>query len=285
MREHSSAAVPIFDAVLPAGGRIAGSFAQEAGAEIKALISLHGLTLLERTIDALRATGRIARIVVIGPDELKNHAATRAADVVLSEAESGPANIFRGLQWLHEQSASQPDGTQLNGAQLNGLQEAHRVLVVTTDLPFLTPAAINGFLEACPATAEVCVPIIRREAFEARFPDCGGDYVRLRDGEWTMGCAFLLNSVALTRNRLHIERIFEARKSQLAMARLLGPLFIARFLCGRLQVAHIQARCESVLGCTGHAVLGCAPELAFDIDQPEEFRLAVAHGSQETARQ
>ncbi len=279
MREHSSAAVPVFDAVLPAGGRIAGSFAQEAGAQIKALIALGGRTLLERTIDALRDTGRIGRIVVIGPDELRNHAATRAADAVLPEAESGPANIFRGLQWLSQQSDKLP-----NGAQTNALQEAHRVLVVTTDLPFLTAQAINGFLEACPATAEVCVPIIRREAFEACFPDSCGFYVRLRDGEWTMGCAFLLNAPALTRNRLHIERIFEARKSQLAMARLLGPLFIARFLCGRLEVAHIQARCESVLGCTGHAVLGCAPELAFDIDQPEEFRLAVAHGSQETSR-
>lgn len=275
MREHSSDAAPIFDAVLPTGGRIAGAFAQEAGVEIKALIALHGRTLLERTIDALRATGRIGRIVVIGPDELKNHAATRAADAVLPESESGPANIFRGLQWLREKNDS---------------QAAHRVLVVPTDLPFLTAAAITDFLDACPARAEVCLPIIRRAAFEVRFPGSGGPYVRLRDGEWTLGCVFLLNPLAMTRNRAHIERIFEARKSQLAMARLLGPLFIARFLCGRLEVAHIQQRCESVLGCTGHAASDCAPELAFDIDLPEELRLAeefysaAAHGAWETSR-
>ena len=48
-----------------------------------------------------------------------------------------------------------------------------------------------------------------------------GEYVRLRDGKWTMGGVFLVNPAALEANRLHIERVFAARKSQIAMARLL----------------------------------------------------------------
>jgi len=88
------------DAILPAGGRITGVFAQETGTSVKALISPGGPTVLERTLDALRATGHVGRIVVVGPDEVASHPAACAADVVLPESISGPANIFGGLEWL-----------------------------------------------------------------------------------------------------------------------------------------------------------------------------------------
>jgi CTP:molybdopterin cytidylyltransferase MocA len=249
------------DAILPAGGRITGAFAREAGEEIKALISFGGRTILERTVDALRATGRIGRIVVIGPDAIASHPAACGADAVLPEGgPSSPANILRGLGWLREARGGHlPD----------------RVLVVTTDLPFLTAQAIVAFLDACPPELDMCVPLLRRTEYEARFPDFRISYVRLRDGEWVMGCAFLVNPSAIIEHRDRIEQAFAARKSQLAMIRMLGLGFILRFLTRRLTIADIQDRVLAILGCTGGAVFGCPAELAFDIDLPEEYRYAA----------
>ena len=249
------------DAILPAGGRITGAFAREAGAEIKALISLGGRTILERTIDALHATGRVERIVVIGPDTTATRSAASAADTMLLEAgPSSPANILRGLEWLRQvRGGSLPD----------------RVLVVTTDLPFLTAQAITAFLDACPAELDMCVALLRRQEYEARFPDLKIRYVRLRDGEWTIGCAFLVNPSAIIQHRDRIEQAFAARKSQLAMIRMLGVGFILRFLARRLSIADIEQRVLAILGCTGGAVFGCPPELAFDIDLPKEYRYAA----------
>lgn len=248
------------DVILPAGGRISGAFAAAAGAEIKALIAFNGQPILERALTALRATGRMQRAVVIGPPELAAHPAAQMADAVLPEADSGIANIMRGLDWLHQSDAR---------------RHAERVLVVTTDLPFLTPEAINGFLDACPPDAVISVPIMTQEEVESRFPALGGEYIKLRDGQWTMGCMFLVNPIAVLRNREHLERVYEARKSALAMLRLLGPLFITRFLCRQATVGHVQRRCEQILGYPGAAVLHCAPELAYDIDLPEEYEYAV----------
>ena len=250
------------DAILPAAGRISGDFAVEAGAEIKALIPLCGRNLLERTVATLRATGRVGRIVIIGPRELTAHPAARAADAALPEVGSGPANILRGMEWLYE---------------ANGGRHAEQVLILTTDLAFLTSQAITSFLDACPGGLDACLPLIRREEFEARFPGLVIEYVRLRDGEWTMGCVFLVNPAAIARNRAMIERAFAARKSQIRMVRLLGPVFIARFLTRRLAIPHIEERCLKLLGCTGAGIRGCAPELALDIDRPEDYRYAAAH--------
>ncbi len=289
------------DAILPAGGRIEGELARESATDIKALLMLDGATLLERAITALRGSPRINRIVVIGPPHMSTHAAARDADIVLSEGDSGPENIFRGLNWLQENqsnpnqaSSPQAASSHNNSEEIESRDEkiaqsnrdesrdgietsvasGKRVLIATTDLPFLTPQAINDFLDKCSPQARICVPIYTKDEFEARFPNEGGEYIRLSDGEWTAGCVYLLDGEALLRNRAHIEDIFNARKSQIAMARLLGPAFIARFLTRRLAIPHILQRCEHVLKCRGQAVRGCAPELAFDIDSIEDLRAA-----------
>jgi len=250
------------DAILPAGGRISGAFAEEAGAEVKALIQLGGRTLLERTIETLRVTGRVGRIIVIGPADVGDHPAVGAADAVLAEGASGPENVLKGLECLREAGGGDcPD----------------RALVITTDLPFLTPAAVTGYLDACPADADICAPLVSRDAFEARFPGSPLVYVRLREGEFTMGCAFLLNARVMIANQGLFERAFAARKSQMAMALLLGLPFVARFLTRRLTVGQIEERCRRLLGCTAAAIRDSAPELAFDIDLPEEYRYAADH--------
>ena len=250
------------DVILPAGGRIQGSFAEEAGAEVKALIQLRSTSLLEIVVDSVRATGRVNRAVIAGPDTLFAEVESRV-DKLLPDAESGPQNIFNGLAWL---------GTQPHPAD--------HVLILTTDLPFITADSVSGFLDACPADSDICLPLFSKLDFESRFPHSVNSYVRLRDGEWTIGCAFLLRRQALERNRQNIDRIFEARKSPLSLARQLGPFFIARYLTRTLRVPHLEAHCHNLTGCIATAVRGCDPALAFDIDEPSDFHYARDHSKQ-----
>jgi CTP:molybdopterin cytidylyltransferase MocA len=247
------------DAVLPAGGRVKGELASLAGTDLKALMRFGGETVLERTLTTLRATGLAHRIIVVGPQEAVAHVAD-LADAVLPETDSGAGNVLRGTEWL---------------GRVDATGGAGRVLVLTTDLPFLTPEAITRFVEACPPQMDLCVPVLNRQEFEADFPHSEKRYVRLRDGEWMIGCAMLMRPLALLRNRLMIERAFAARRSQLGMARLLGPLFVLRFLTRRLRVAEVEAKCLHILGCTGAGIRGCAPELAFDIDYLSDYRYAA----------
>lgn len=248
------------DVILPAGGRISGEFAREAGAEAKALIRLGGWTILERTLATLAATARVGRTVIVGPEEVRSIAAAYSIDAALPEAGSGPGNVMRGLQWLRD---------------ANGDQSGTRVLILTTDLPFLTPEAIVRFLDACPSDADICVPVVNRDEFEKRFCYPAARYLHLQDGEWMIGCAFLVDPAAFIGNRGLIESVFAARRSRLRMVRLLGPRFVLRFLTRRLTVRQIEERCLHMLGCTGRSIGGAGPELAFDIDYPEDYRYAV----------
>jgi molybdopterin-guanine dinucleotide biosynthesis protein A len=250
------------DVILPAGGRISGEFAREAGAEIKALMTLDGKTVIEHTLETLRRMECVERVIVIGPRELADHPACRLADAVLPEGASGPDNLFCGLEWLERTGEGHP---------------GERALILATDLPFLTEKALEEYLRRCPPDSDICIPIIRREAFEARFPGSQNTYLKLRDGEWTMGCAFLVHPAAIAANRAHLESVFAARKSQIGMARLLGFSFILKFLMRRLSIPDIEARCRQILGCSGTAIPHVPAELAFDIDRPSDYRYAYRH--------
>lgn len=250
------------DVVLPAGGRLSDAFAREAGVQIKALIDLDGRTILRRTVHALRATGRVRHIAVIGPDAALTEAQASGADALLPEGASGPENMLHGLEWARTQG---------------GAEQTSRALIAATDLPFLTAEAIVAFLDACPPHADIVVPVVRAADFETQYPNSSSVYVNLRDGEVTLGCAFLVNPATVLRNRAHLERAFAARKSNLAMAQLLGPVFIAKYLARRLTVADIEHRCQRLLNCVGAAIPGAPVELAYDIDLPEEYAYARTH--------
>lgn len=256
------------EVLLPAGGRLPPELAAEIqtagglepGEDIKALIRLHGQTLLGRTLTVLRATGRVSRCVVIGGEALHRHPDAQRADALVPQGQTMLENILRGLERL----------------QKDGGTRRH-ILIVATDQPYLAPEPITRFLDACPPTADICLPIFRAEAFQARFPGSENEYVRLADGRWTMGGVFRLEVDALLRNREHLERITAARKSQMAMVRLFGVGFILKFLTRRLTVPDLEQRCAEILRCRGMAVRDCAPELAYDIDTAAEWRYAREH--------
>lgn len=249
-----------FDAVVLAGGRIRGPIARETGVQYKALIPFQGFTLLERTMSAVRAIEQVQQIAVIGPAALEATAAAAGASLFVEEGASIPENLERGVLALQ---------------QARGGRHADRLVAAASDLPFLSTEAINAFIRNCPACADICVPVVRRRTFQMRFPKAPARFVRLQDGEYTAGCVFLLNPEAVMTSRPHIEKICNARKNQTAMAMLLGPLFMARFVTRRLRVEHIERRCGQILGKEGAAVLDSPPELAFDIDDVEDYRYAL----------
>ena len=247
-------------AVLPAGGGVGARYARETGVSERALLRFGGETVLGRTIRVLRETGRVGAIVVVGPAQVRDHEAARGADGALPEGASYSESVLRGMQWLREKSNDHPA----------------KILIVATDLPFLTAEGVSGFVSRCPAEAEICVPVVRRSEFEKRFPGAPTKFFRFADGLCAVGCASLVDPDALERNRAHIERALSSRKNPLAMAAMLGLPFILRFITRSLRVAEVEERGRHLLRCTGMAIWDVAPELACDIDRVQDYRYAMA---------
>lgn len=247
-----------FDAIVPAGGHIDPEFAAKVGTNSKALIQFGDETILERTIRSLKATGRVDRVFVSGSVEVQQSSAAAAADKVVPAGASGPESILFALKSL----MAEPNPPK-------------KVVVITCDLPFLTPDLLTQFIDSCPPDVDVCMPLITKGQYQARFPHSSSTFIPLQDDTWTAGNVYLMDVAALQKAMPHLEQVFKVRKSKLGMAKLLGFGFLVRFLAKKLTVPVVEAKIKQILGCTGAPVLNCAPELAYDVDDFEDYEYAM----------
>jgi molybdopterin-guanine dinucleotide biosynthesis protein A len=245
--------------IIPAGGKLPDDFARVVGTHSKALIRFDGKTILQNTVEALKGSGHVNRVVLIGSPEVREHADAGLADDVLAEGETGPENIFRGLDFLLEEP-----------------NPPERVLICTCDLPFLSDKGVRGFLDACPQNKDFCVPLISEADYAEAYPQAEATFVTLRDGVYTTGCLYSANTHALQKALHHIDRLFMNRKSKVGMARVLGMRFVLLLLTKRLTIKDIEDKVMDLLGCSGAAVAGSAAELAYDVDYLEDYHYVVA---------
>ncbi len=259
--------------VITAGGRIARAeflssslpevcaAAEECPGEgrhvlIKALLKTGGRTLLETVLDAVRATGLAERTIIVGSAELQ-HWLNPPQEALVPELWEAHKNLIAGLE---------------------AVKEYPRALYLTSDLPFVTAEAIQRFVDACPPDVQLCYAIARREAFDARFPDSPSTCARLRDGEFVAGCAMMVEPAALLARAEWIRQVAERRKSLWQLAMLAGWHVLWKYATRQLRVADVERRAEQLLGTRCRAV-ECDPELAYDIDTPQEYAYAwrLAH--------
>jgi molybdopterin-guanine dinucleotide biosynthesis protein A len=234
---------------------------------VKGLVPAGGEPVVRRVAAAVLATPGVGRVCVVGPEAVR----VAAGRGCLWQQERGDAvaNLEAGLERLGP--------------------TAERVLLCGTDAPAVTPAAVRDFLQRAPAEADLCLPAVRKETFQAAFPGNWGIYVRLREGAFTAGGQYLARAAALLENRPLLRALFARRKSQLGMARTFGPGLVWKLLTGRLAIAEIEARASALTGGCCRAVLDCRPELAFDLDSILDLRYyqrwhaARAQGGNDTA--
>ena len=245
----------MIDAVVLAGGVERGEIAAETGVAHRALLEVGGKPIIQRILAALRGASSVGEVALVAPEPVQAAVTEDAVDLRVGAGESFVENIERGVE-----------------ATTGG---SDAVLVLTGDLPMLTPPAVNDFVQqSLAARADVTYAIIPKESCERRFPGGRRTYVKLREGTYTGG-----NGVVLTRDfvRLRrdlIEKLFAARKHPLKLAGILGVSFIFGLVTGRLKIASVEARASRVVGGRVAAIISAYPELGFDVDKMEDLMLA-----------
>jgi len=243
----------VLDAVVTAGGRLSPSEARAFGTDVKALVRVGDRTLLAIVVDALRKAPDTAQIVVVGPRSARE--STPGVDRWIDEFPTGEENLIAALQ----------AGT------------TERIVFSASDLPFVTPRSYSTLIASVGADVDAGYPIYRRAEFLNAYPGGRSKFAQLADGEWTGGSAFVLNRAPFLRNLDALKQAFGARKSLFALASLLGPSLLFKFLFRSLRVEDVERRASSVLGAKVKAVTGADPALGMDCDDLSD--LTYAHGA------
>jgi molybdopterin-guanine dinucleotide biosynthesis protein A len=254
---------PSVDAVVLAGGPPAPELT--GGTLPKAFAPIGPSTMVEYVLTALSAAARIRRVALVGPDPLPP-AVARAVSLHVAGRGSLLANLGAGLAAL---------GPAAGGP----------VLVAAADVPLLTTAALDAFLDdALAADVDVAYAIVPRADMERAFPGVRKTFVRLADGTFTGGSLVLLRPDAFARARPVIERAVQARKRPWELARLFGVGTLLGLAAGRLRIAALERRAQTVAGLRARAIVCRDAGVALDVDTPAMLdvvrsRAAAASGA------
>jgi GTP:adenosylcobinamide-phosphate guanylyltransferase len=242
-------------AVVLAGGKASEEIQKLTGVTNRALVPIGGRPMLDYVVDALHASDTVDDVYVVG-DVPSSSRYTQIAD-----QGSLLDNLMAGLNAAGTESA----------------------LVATSDIPFITAAAIDDFVtQASARKVDIAYPIVEMGAYRQRFGDMKRTTVRLREGEFTGGNVMLLRTEFVTRQPEHIRQAYAARKDVLKLGMLLGPGLLVRLIVSQaiapsvLSLPMIESAAARVLGegTKVAAVITRFPEIGTDVDKPEDIAAA-----------
>jgi len=231
------------------------SLAGEVGAPHKALIDVGGRAMIDYVIEALQACEEIDRLIIVAHE-------TGAAP-----------HLQTDVPVIRPQGQGFDDAIV---AAAEELSDCDYVLTCTCDAPMLTEAAIRHFVTSCRNSpgADLAYGIVKGSVVQAAYPRTVRTTVDLVEGRFVSGCFGAMTRRFLDNNMDRLRAAFAARKSKIALGRLLGWRFVGKLLLRRLSLVSIVRRAEQLLGCEAVVVISPHAEIAFDVDKLDDLELA-----------
>lgn len=239
------------DAVVLAGGDGA---IIDPTVSVKGLVPVAGRPMIEWVLMALRSAKSISEIAVVIPEGAGGNGWSEMVDHMVFSDASFMDNAVAGFEAL---SGERP------------------VLAVTADVPALTAEAVDDFVvRSAESRALFAYPLILHQDMEADFPGSQRTYVKVNGERVTGGNMMVLAPELVKRNRWLGQRLFDARKSPIKMARVLGTIFILRYISGSLRVSDVEAKMEQLVGGQCAAVYTRFAAIGADVDKPIDVVVA-----------
>jgi GTP:adenosylcobinamide-phosphate guanylyltransferase len=243
-------------ALVLAGGKPDDVARTQPGAANKAFVKVAGVTLVERTLQPLRRSRAIDRIIVVAPKAVHGDPALTLAD------------------------ECRPDGERIRTSLRNGLENLppdDLVLVSASDLPVLTTEAVDDFVaRATSLDPDLGYGCVEKSVHVSRFPTVPHTWARMREGTYCGAGLVVIKPRAYPKLDPVIERLGHARKNPLRLASLFGLPILAKFAFGRLRVSEAEIKATQILNARVRAVVSPFPETAVNVDRPTDISLAEA---------
>lgn len=244
----------MIDAVVLAGSPNSGPLKECSPAGYEALIPIGAKVMVEYVAEALLSARQIDRVLVVGPVEELTPLMSSTRVILTGAAGGIMENIDAGLK-------------QLPGAK--------RVLLATSDIPMLTPQAVDNFIDLCgDMSKDLYYPVIAKQVVEKCFDCTKRTYVSLAEGVYTGGNLFLMNPAIYEKCMHNGRKIFAQRKSPLGLCRLIGLSFVIKYIMHTLTIEDVRKKGSELLGINGVVVVSEYPEIGVDVDKPVDLELA-----------
>jgi len=240
----------MFNALILAGTKEKGPLEIAENVDNKALIMIDGRPMIEYIVDALNNSENIDKILVVGPKNELNPYIGKKVEEILNPGNSILENMDIGLNYFNSDNS---------------------LLLLTSDIPLITPEAIDEFLEICTKRkAFIGYPIITKERIVKKYPETERTYIKMKEGVFCGGNIVFFKPDVFFQKKELIKELFDNRKSTWKYAKILGLKFILKFLFKTLTLEEVERRVTDIIGYNSIAVMVSYPEIMIDLDKPSD---------------
>jgi CTP:molybdopterin cytidylyltransferase MocA len=245
------------DALILAGRR-SGETDPLAGVENvphKALLVAGGKPLIRRVVEALKGSGRIDRMTIAAPEDVRGAIAA----------------ALEGLDgWTFVDTAGSPASTAL--AHLDAAAPERGLLLTTCDHALLSAEMVRRFLDEA-RKGDAGAACVDRVTYEQRFPGSKRTFIKLKDSQFS-GANLFWFAGARAKGLADFWRRLEAkRKKPLDMAREIGVLTALSYLSGSMTKAGLEKTIRKRTKIDIRLVELPNAEAAIDVDKPQDLEL------------
>ena len=248
------------DAIVLAGGVPGPDSAlyPDTKGKAKAMLEIGGKYMIQWVLDALDQADTVDNIVIVGCEDRQTEIHSKKIITFKPSTEDIILNFQRGADAVLEHDPG-----------------AKSVAVVSSDIPLITVEGINWIINSSLASNEdLYYAVVEQSQMEKRFPDSARSYVKLQDMNVCGGDLSVINLDLYKSREDFWRKIFEARKSYLHQARLIGFDILILLLMRRLTFNATVERVTRRLDITGKGLICPYPEIAMDIDKPHQLEIA-----------
>jgi len=236
------------NAIILAGEKKGGN---SNGLENKALLKIHDRYMIDYVIDSVKKVPQIGKIAVVGEKDHLVPALGNKADYIIQGTDSIVNNILLALELFPQDK---------------------EILVLTCDIPMITPEALEHFIEnAREKNVDLCYSIVDKSINDEKYPEVKRTYAKLKEGQFTGGNVFYFRPEIKDRCKDFIDEMLKYRKNPAKMARTLGIIFLIKLLLGILTIDAIKKKCDALLNINAGVVISPYPEIGNDVDKASDI--------------
>jgi len=254
-----SGGADMVNAVVVGGGmdaRLAGRFREAS----KGLIAIGGKPCAQHVLEAVRATAGVERIALVGPPALVESASGGWARLPARRPAGGAE-----VRLVEEGSIV----AKLLAATA-ALGSERKLLLVTCDIPLVTPEGLGEVIGRCPEECAFFHPLVEKSAAVREFPEHKWVFLKLREGEVVTTNVFVLDPGWLLRRGDLARELETLRRHPARLALRWGLGFLLKFKLGLLSLAYCEQFFSEFLGGPCRGMICEDTALAMDLDRPED---------------
>ena len=231
-------------------------FAEQFGAELKALIPVAGEPMVCRPVRALLETKKVGKILVLS---------------------QSPEPIAAVLPKSRRIKIEESQGTIAEAIENLILRRAAQfpILVTTADHALLDAQMVSEFIERA-AGADLAVGVVERKSLLERLPQSKRTWIAFRGGAYSGANLFAFGSIKALAAIEQWRSVEQDRKKGWRLLSALGPAVLLGALLRMRTIDQTAATMAGKLGMTARVVVLSNPLAAVDVDKPVDHAIVEA---------